>query len=87
MTVDDAREDAVVHRRVHSSVHTPSPVASNPTQLPYFRDDPLLPPFVDAGEEESGRMVLDSLSAHGSIGLAQPGKDLPCGGTSEWWDS
>lgn len=44
-----------------------------------FPDAELLPPFVDAGDEVSGRIVLDSLTAHGSVGFARPGED------PQWW--
>jgi len=46
-----------------------------------FPDAELLPPFVDAGDEVSGRIVLDSLTAHGSVGFARPGED-----PQWWWD-
>jgi len=32
-----------------------------------LEDDDLLPPFVDLGEAASGKVVLDSASAHGSV--------------------
>lgn len=41
-----------------------------------YQDEELLPPFVDAGVEVSGKVVLDSMTEHGTVAYA-PG--LPAG--------
>lgn len=67
--------------RVASPEGTVQAISTTDASWACFPDGELLPPFVDAGEEVSGRIVLDSLTAHGSVGFARPSGD-----PQWWWD-